>query len=372
MKPRLAVLISDAPGGGLEARARALFSRLERFDATFACHLGRPLDRIKNFLNALRDTQPALIYLIDPIYAGVAATWLYRLRRRVPFILDTGDLVYDLAREMGRLGPVQLGIVGWAERAALKMASTIVVRGPFHRDWLNERGYSSVEVIPDGVDLKQFHPADVSELRERLHLKPDDIVVGVVGTINWNARRQFCYGWDLVEALGQLKDLPVKGLIVGDGNGVAILKSRSEDLGLTDKVIFAGRVVYTDLPNYINAMDICLLTQPTSPMSQVRTTGKLPLYLACDRYVISTNVGTAARVLPPESLLPYQDIGRDSEHPARLAAKIRDLVQHRDALKLDGRGVAIAREHFDYDRLAQKLDRILGQVVSEGRFGGAF
>ncbi len=363
MRARVAVLISDLPGGGLDARAQALFSRLERFDTNFVCHRGRPIERIKNFYDALRDTKPALIYLIDPIYAGVTATWLYRTRQRTPFIVDTGDLVYDLAREMGRLGPVALGIVRWSEQTALRMAMTIVVRGWSHRDWLVERGYASVQVIPDGVDLKQFFPMDASALRSQLGFKSDDLVLGIVGTINWNVRRKLCYGWDLVEALAHLRDLPVKGLVVGSGNGLDMLKSRALELGVVDKLVFSGRVPYADLPRYINAMDLCLLNQPDSPMSQVRTTGKLPLYLACDRFVIATRVGTAARVLPPHALLPYQGIGRDPDHPARLATKIRDLAQHRDALRQDGRGIAIAREHFDYDKLARELEQILDRAL---------
>lgn len=363
MKARLAVLISDVPGGGLDARARALFSRLERFDTTFVCHRGRPIERIKNFYNALHNTNPALIYLIDPIYAGVTATWLYRTRPRVPFILDTGDLVYDLAREMGRLGAVSLGIVRWSEQTALRMATTIVVRGAFHREWLVERGYASVQVIPDGVALKQFFPMDASALRSQLGFKNDDLVLGIVGTINWNVRRKLCYGWDLIETLAHLRDLDVKGLVVGNGTGLDMLKSRTQELGVADRLVYSGRVPYSDLPRYINAMDICLLTQPDSPMSQVRTTGKLPLYLACDRFVIATRVGAAARVLPLQALLPYQGIGRDPDHPARLATKIRDLAQHRDMLRMDGRGIAIAREHFDYDKLARELEQILDHAL---------
>jgi glycosyltransferase involved in cell wall biosynthesis len=364
VKKSVAVLVSDMPGSGLDARARALFSRLECFDTTFVCHRGRTLDRITKFMKALGDTKPGLIYLMDPIYAGVAAAWLYRSYHRVPVIVDTGDLVFELAREMGRLGPAQLGIVRWAEQTALKMASSIIVRGSFHRDWLVKAGFPSVYFVPDGVDLKQFFPMDVALLREQLGISRDHVVIGIVGTINWNERRKFCYGWDLVEAFAHLSDTPVKALIVGDGDGVKILKSRAREISTEDDLVFAGRVAYADLPRYINAMDVCVLTQPDSPMSHVRTTGKLPLYLACDRYVISTQVGTAARVLPPDSLLPYNGIGRDPDHPARLAAKIRALALHRDALQLHGRGVSIAREHFNYDKLARDLAKIVDRLLA--------
>ncbi len=361
---RLAVLISDAPGSGLDTRARALFSRLsDRYEITFLCHTGTRLSRIRNFSSALLETQPALIYLIDPIYAGVTATWLYRLSHPVPVMLDTGDLVYDLAKEMGRLGRVELGIVKWAEQTALKMATTIVVRGSFHRDWLMEHGYSSVQVIPDGADLREFCPIDASDLRARLGLHRDEIVVGGVGTIDWNTRRHTCFGWDLVEALPLVRGEPVKGLLIGDGSGRTRLEVRARELGVADKIIFTGRVAHSDLPRYLNVIDICLLSAPNATVSRVRTTGKLSEYLACDRYVIATKIGTAASVLPSEMLLPYEGSGRDPAHPIRLAEKIRSLVKNHEQLRLNGRGVALARQHFDYDVLAHSLASIIERTL---------
>lgn len=362
---RLVVLISDAHGSGLDARARALFTRLsDKFAVTPVYHRGNRLERIHHFLDALRTTRPDVVYIVDPIYAAVAATRLYRAVRRTRIVVDTGDLVCELAREMGKLGRVELAIVDWAEQTALHMADTIVVRGSFHRDLLIERGFAAVEVIPDGVDLTQFFPQDVRDWRAGLGLQPRDLVIGMLGTINWNYRRQFCYGWELIEVLALLRDLPVRGLVVGDGDGIARLQTRAHRLEITDRVVFAGRKPYAELPQFINAMDICLLTQPNSRINSVRTTGKLPLYLACDRCVLASRAGQAARVLPHERLLPYDGIGRDEKYPHLLADRIRALAASREQLHLNGRAVALAREHFDYTRLARKLAEVFAQVIS--------
>jgi glycosyltransferase involved in cell wall biosynthesis len=362
---RIAVLVSDAPGGAPEARAHALFDRLpDRFETRVASHQGSPFGRIPHFLSTLRQTQPALIFLVDPIYAAVAATGLYRQTRRVRVILDTGDLVYDLARELGKIGPLGLTIVRLAEQAALRMSDTIVVRGSFHRDWLRERGFANVEVIPDGVDLSQFHPTADRGWRARFGIMADEIVAGGVGSMHWNARRQTCFGWDLIEALALLRNTPVRGMLIGDGDGRPMLEARARDLDILDRVIFAGHVPYADLREAINALDICLLTQTNDPIAWVRTTGKLPIYLACDRFIIATAVGEAARVLPPDRLLPYAGSGRDPDYPARLAEKIRDLMYHPNRLRPDGQGIELARRHFDYNRLAHLLAGVIDRTLA--------
>jgi glycosyltransferase involved in cell wall biosynthesis len=365
---RLVVLISDVPGSGLDARARALFARLpKRFDATLVCHRGNRLERVRHFLDTLRAARPDIVYIVDPIYAAVAAIWLYRATHRTRVVVDTGDLVYQVAREMGQVGWARLAIVNWAEQTALRMARAIVVRGSFHRELLLKQGYtpSAVTFIPDGVDLSVFHPMDSTDLRGQLGFRPNEIVVGGVGTIDWSTRRRVCFGWDLIESLSLLRDLSVKAILIGDGNGRSILEARAKELGVADGIAFTGCIPYAELPRAINAMDICLLTQLNTPLGWVRTTGKLPLYLACDRYIIASQVGEAARVLEPfDMFLPYVGGGRDVEYPLRLAEKIRDLTNHPEQIRLNGKGVKIARQYFDYDALAKLLEQVIDQTMA--------
>src|SRR5262249_19561358 len=92
------------------------------------------------------------------------------------------------------------------------------------------------------------------------------------------------------------------------------------------------------------------------------TTGKLPLYMACGKYVLASNVGEASRVLAQEMLVPY-DGARDDGYPARLAERVRDLVFHPDRLDAGLANVDVARREFDYDVLASRVDRVMKDVM---------
>ena len=91
-------------------------------------------------------------------------------------------------------------------------------------------------------------------------------------------------------------------------------------------MVFTGRVNYDELPRYLNLMDVCISTQSNDPVGQVRTSGKLPLYLACGRFVLATDVGEAARVLPREMLVTYNG-ANDPDYPARLVERLRELLE---------------------------------------------
>ena len=154
-------------------------------------------------------------------------------------------------------------------------------------------------------NLDAFSPRDGSAMRRALGLG-DGLVVGLVGSSVWSPSLGIAYGWDLIEMLALVRDLPVRGLLVGDGSGIGHLRERARVLGVEDRIVFAGRRPLAELPEILSACDVCLSTQTNDIPGNVRTTGKLPLYLACGRYVLASRVGEAARVLPEEMLVPYE------------------------------------------------------------------
>jgi len=302
-----------------------------------------------------------VVYVFDMALAGVVAGAWDTRRRGSRLIVDTGDAITALVRSSGMRGPLGLAATALLERFSLRTADHIVVRGSFHRELLAQQGVEAT-VIPDGVDLRIFSPGDGLAARQQLRLG-DELIVGLVGSSVWSPALEIAYGWDLVELLALVRDQPVRGLLVGDGSGIARLRERARVLGIEDRIVFAGRRPLTELPGLLAACDICLSTQTNDIPGNVRTTGKLPLYLACGRFVLASQVGEAARVLPQEMLVPY--VGTvDREYPGRLAERVRAIAGDRARLGLGRTGVFIAREHFDYDLLARRVETVLAGTAT--------
>src|SRR5262249_21558419 len=247
------------------------------------------------------------------------------------------------------------------ETLSVKAADRLVVRGSYHKEWLAQRGLCA-EVIQDGVDCSQVTPLRVEDLRRQYHLE-GVLTIGLVGSSIWSTRLRTCYGWDLVEVIRLLRDRPVRGVLIGDGSGLPVLQERCRSYGIEDRVLFLGRIPFDQLPRYLNLIDVCLSTQTNDLVGQVRTTGKLPLYLAAGRYVLASKVGEAARVLDEEMLVDYE--GQvDPLYPNKLAERIRRLLDDRRLLDRRSRNVDLAREKFDFGVLAKKMEQVIDEVLS--------
>jgi glycosyltransferase involved in cell wall biosynthesis len=114
-------------------------------------------------------------------------------------------------------------------------------------------------------------------------------------------------------------------------------------------------------------MDICLSTQTNDPVGRARTTAKLPLFLACGRFVLASRVGEAARVLPEEMLVEYRE-GYDSSYPERLAQRIARLVSEPHLLRLGDQGRQIATAEFDYGVLVPRVAALLRAALNRRSF----
>jgi glycosyltransferase involved in cell wall biosynthesis len=151
-------------------------------------------------------------------------------------------------------------------------------------------------------------------------------------------------------------------VFVGDGSGIAHLKAACLEKGIESRILFLGRQPYERLPALLKVMDVCLSTQTNDVPGRVRTTGKLPLYLAAGRYVLASRVGEAARILPEEMLVDYVGVV-DRDYPRRLAQRIEWLLDHPEDLGLASGNRRLAAEHFDYGILVRRLEALLVQVA---------
>jgi glycosyltransferase involved in cell wall biosynthesis len=359
----VAFVVNGGPGSAMAERAVAFAARLaDRFDGRLVYRTGRKAAAIGQMLRQIAAVGPAVCYVLDLAAAGVLAAALYRRAAGTPFVLDTGDAVVELGRVLGR-GPAAMVATRALDAFATRAAAAVVVRGSYHRELLARRGVSAT-FIPDGVEVDRFAPKVVEPADP---VRP--LVIGLVGSSVWVPSRQMCYGWELVELVRRLRGrLPraVRGVLVGDGSGVEVLRRRATESGVAEAIEFAGRVPYDDLPDWLRRFDICVSTQTNDVIGNVRTTGKLPLYLAAGRFVLASRVGEAARVLPPEMLVEFAG-ETDPDYPGKLAARVEELAAAGTDFGYRPECVALAREHFEYDRLAPRVGGVLARVLASGR-----
>lgn len=362
IKPTITFLINGGPTGPLSTRAEAFAERLKgQYDIHLLYRSEHKISSLLRFAVTLFRLRPSLSYVFDMGYSGVLAAALYKLWANNRVVIDTGDVIYELAKSLGTRSRIGLWLTQQLEKLSLIIADHLIVRGTRHQQWLRSQGISRVEVIQDGVDVESFQSAEATALRRQLALDKV-LTIGLIGTSVWNEQWDMGYGWELVETLRLLRDEPVKGILIGDGDGIPRLKARCREYGIEENMLFLGHVPYEQLPLYLDLIDVCLSTQTNDLVGQVRTTGKLPLYLAAGRFILATRVGEAARVLDDDMLVDYEGV-KDTQYPQRLAERIRAILCDRTQLERGQRNRRVAAEHFDYDVLAERLKRVIAGLI---------
>ena len=105
-----------------------------------------------------------------------------------------------------------------------------------------------VEIHPFGVDFERFHPGDESAFAMEKKIPMNVPVMLFVGGLD--SAHHFKGLNVLFDALQNLTKMPWHLVVVGDGNLRAMFEQRVADLGLRDRVTFAGGVSDDELPKY--------------------------------------------------------------------------------------------------------------------------
>ncbi len=174
------------------------------------------------------------------------------------------------------------------ERETMLSADRIIAFSTHERDAM-ARLYGAdparVMLAPCGVDLGKFRPLDQKEVRKRLGLNGEKVLLYV-------GRVEPLKGLDLlVETAAQMEaeEENVRMMVVGGGPGepetdrVRRLAEERQVHGLID---FVGRVSHDELPLYYNAADVCIVP------SYYESFGLVALEsMACGTPVVASRVG---------------------------------------------------------------------------------
>ena len=208
------------------------------------------------------------------------------------------------------------------------------------------------KVIPNGVDTELFRNCGNVKREE---LDPDCFIIGYVGVL-----REWV---DLEPVMSALKglDASVKLIIIGKEGKFNENKALVKKYGVADRVQFVGMIPYSQVPQYISSMDVCIIPFKRNAISNNALPLKLFEYMACEKPVISTEIRGVKKIARDRVL--YANSSKD------YISQIRNLLDNRELrLKLGKNGRKFVQENYDWSAICMKMEKILyeaGRINNE-------
>ena len=239
-------------------------------------------------------------------------------------------------------------------RLTSRMSDRILAVSAAVRDKVVQRDRfppGKVTVILNGIEIAALRPATGARLRRRLGIAPAEVVFLMLGRLHREKGPDV-----LLRALGALSARSSGGwraVLVGDGPELGSLRRLAVDLGVEDRLMFAG--ARRRVGPWIEAADLLVLPSreeglPVAPLEA----------MAREKPVLATAVGGTPEVVRHEEtglLVPPDD-------PQALAAGLQRLLE--DPVlraRLGARGREVLRADFSLERMVDQIAALYEELV---------
>jgi phosphatidylinositol alpha-1,6-mannosyltransferase len=199
------------------------------------------------------------------------------------------------------------------------------------------------EVVPNGIDELHFSPPVKQKSASELRL------VTVARLLERKGIQV------ILKACAEPEPLPVNLTIIGTGHFQGRLQALAEELGISDRVHFAGYVSNQDLPKFYRSVDAFILPSDTESFGLVFAEA-----MSCGLPILASNVGGIPEIVRHgvDGLLCPR------ARPDMLRRNIETLLDDRQTLHRMGRsGRKRILDYFTWSRAAEDYLHIYNSVL---------
>lgn len=291
----------------------------------------------------IEDFKPHIIH--GAVYEGVTMAAINGFIKKVPIVLleETSDPQNRSAK-----ADFLLRIFSWA-------ADRFIAIAPNVADYLTNTAKVSAKkviTINNGVEIpREVSAEEILQLKEKYDIQESDFIVGSVGRL-FNDHKKIT---DILEAVKQLNLPHLKLLIVGGGRDEQLLRDKTTELGIADRVIFTG--YQYDTAPYYRLMQLFCISSQREGFGLVAAEAMLH-HLP----VLATKVGGLQNVVKDQEtgFLVHPN------SPEQLAEKIHYFYEHPDACTTMGvAGYRRAIENYTEERYVNAVEKLYLELLKE-------
>lgn len=244
----------------------------------------------------------------------------------------------------------------WLEKSLLKKSDDVVTLSQFTRDklWRSHKVPSTkVSIIPGGVDLKRFQPADDKmKIRQRYNIPPNKVILFTVRNLVPRMGLE-----NLIVAIQKAtKSTPDIYIVIGgEGPLKNDLIELVNNLGLENHIQFVGFIAEEELADYYRMADLFIL-----PTRELEGFGLVTLKaLACGVPVLGTPIGGTKEILSKfDPSFLFEDTSTDAM--AALILKNHQIIKKnpKEWSDLSRRCRKFVEENYSWEKNVDSLEKI--------------
>ncbi len=280
-------------------------------------------------------------YVVTKKLKGAGIKTVYDVADDLPEMIKTSPQIPSFMRPVG-------GFIGQAVLDEnIKNSEVVTVAGRYLKEELKS---PKVKVIPNGVDTDIFRYAPQNDLRQDLSLD-EAFVVGYMGAL-----REWIDLEPVFKAVKDAKEkIDLKFLIVGGEEGYKKNKELAAKYGVEKETLFIGAVPYTKVPEYISAMDACLIPFRKNKVSDNSCPLKLFEYMSCEKPVISTRINEVEHIVGDRILYA----STPEEYKGQIL-RLNNDDKMRNVLGSEGR--VFVKENYEWAGITKDFETALDSV----------
>jgi glycosyltransferase involved in cell wall biosynthesis len=297
--------------------------------------------------------RPDVVWLYKPTPVTLPAL-LPRLLRGTPVVLDMDDLGAEVMASEGG-SRLEVALIRGSEALASRSADGVVTASSYLRDrYRRARPDRPVVWVPNGVESGRYpEPASGTAT------EPKIVFLGSMGRTDILA--------PLLRALPEVAEaVPhVRAVIMGDGPAAPDLRRLADEVGATGRVTWLGWVDLYAAREHVAPGDVGYSVMPDAPSIRAASNMKIFQYLAMGALPLVSDVGDQSAYVDhgrAGDVVPAGDGSALVE--ALVAALTRDADTRQAMIR---RALALARERWDWERLAPDVEEVLWQTVETAR-----
>ena len=291
------------------------------------------------------------VYQTSPVTVGIPAIFAKKLFK-TPIYFWVQDLWPESLTAAGGINnKLVLGFFNSLTKWIYNQSKKVLIQSEGFREYILNQGIPNDKIIFYPNPTEDFYKP-LQKVKEYQEFFQNEFL-NIVFAGNIGEAQSFK---TIIEAINNIKELPVKLIILGDGRYKNIALSLIKEKGLESHFNFLGSFPPTEMPKFFSHADALLVSLKKEKIFSLTIPAKIQSYLACGKPIIASIDGEGAKIVNDAKC----GVTSPAEDSLALSKKIKELMalDKSKRSEMGNNGRAYYEKEFDRNNLLEKLEGI--------------